>query len=188
MERGDDSISHQSHKPEEPGFISHEQSNQSSSIVQRGRLAKFVLQKLNFLSKNRGHKSDEECRGTRVETTDYTLDRFAVEQFERARAEFRAWYDVAQNPDTATEHPLVVARFADTLDPEDAAEIFEWWVEEGERLMDALDESGQRLNEYRGQYVPDGDDVAQLLEIASNTESCVENLLECLEQSRLEEA
>lgn len=185
MEQGDNSIPQESPNSEEFGFTSRERLPQPSEVPQRSRLARFVLQKLDSISNYHRRTSNAESHDAQRETTSYTLDQFSLEQFERARAEFCAWYEVGQSPDTATDHPLVVARFGDTLDPEDAASIFVWWTEGCENLMNALSELRQLLDD---ECALDDDEVESLLTITSNTESGVGHLLDCLDWSRLEEA
>ncbi|HEX7483936.1 MAG TPA: hypothetical protein VF281_02160 [Candidatus Saccharimonadales bacterium] len=178
MEQGDNFT------PYESEHTSREQSPELSTSFQRSRLARFVLEKLGRLS--RRQKSEGEILHQEVsqEATDYTLDRFTIEQFERARIEFCAWYEVAQSPRTAAEHPLVIARFGDTLDPIDVAEIFEWWgagvadsstaLEDTRKVIDA----GLELNGFR---------VEKILSITNHVEGSLDQLYEALDESRLEE-
>jgi hypothetical protein len=121
----------------------------------------------------------------RSNLTAYTVAGFTAEQFRGACSDFFAWYDVAQKPETATSHPLVIKRFGDTIDPEDAREIFEWWRNEVADAARALESThsliagGLELTDSR---------VEKLLAMTSDIEHCVGNLLEWLDESRLQDA
>ncbi|WP_285727736.1 hypothetical protein [Psychromicrobium xiongbiense] len=117
--------------------------------------------------------------------TTETVGTFAASQFERARIEFFAWFEVAQHPDTATNHPLVIERFGDTLDPEDAAAIFEWWSCRVRRTAQATTDTHALL---AGGGVLDNRGVEVMLSMIHHTENIVRRLLDELEASRLQDA
>jgi hypothetical protein len=123
--------------------------------------------------------------GRRKELTDYTVGGFAADQFTHARLEFLAWYEVAQNPQTATDHPFVLAHFGATLDAEDAAEILRWWSDGLNELLTALNETQDLL---KGDVVLSDPRVEKLLTIIRHTENVIDHLLQNLDEARLQDA
>lgn len=130
----------------------------------------------------------EDAHGSRLEEREaaiYTLDDFTKEQFFRVVAHFAAWYEVAKNPSTAASHPLVVERFQGTLDPDDVQEIFAWWEEGLDELLDALESTRDLLG---GDTKLADPPMEKVLSIMFHANGCVDSLLRELDQSRYEDA
>jgi hypothetical protein len=183
MEQDENFTPCNSEASEESRRISHGLTPELSTSFQRSRLARFVLEKLGRLSRRQRSEGEILHQEVSQETTDYTLDRFTLEQFERARIEFCAWYEVAQSPQIATEHPLVIDQFGNTLEPEDAAEIFEWWGAGVANSAVALEDThkvlgtGIELNGFR---------IETILSITNHAEGCLDQLFEALDESKLQ--
>lgn len=121
----------------------------------------------------------------RKEVTDYTVGRFATDQFVGARRDFFAWYNIAGNAQTAAVHPLLVAQFGETLDPADVDEILTWWRDGLDELVVALNHAQALLD---GGLVLNDERVKKLLSIARYVEDVSGHLLRNLEESRYQDA
>ena len=182
MEKGDKFIPQEPETPAETGIEVRGESSDEQSVSRWRRIARMVLGLPDRSTAARPLEPDIAWRPYEELTRD-TVSDFAVSQFEHARVEFLAWFEVAQCPQNATVHPLVVEKFGDTLDPEDAAEILEWWAEtmgnfaSGLVRIHQLLTDGLELNSQR---------IEKVLSITSNAEHCVGNLLRHLDDSRLQ--
>ena len=121
----------------------------------------------------------------RKEVTDYTVGGFATDQFVGARRDFLAWYNIAGNAQTASAHPLLVAKFGETLDPADVKEILTWWRDDLDELVIALNHTQALLD--RGLVLND-ERVQRLLSIARYVEDVSGHLVRNLEESRYQDA
>jgi hypothetical protein len=133
-------------------------------------------------------ESREDTQAPRLgerEAAIYTLDDFTKEQFFGVVAHFAAWYEVAKNPSTAASHPLVVEHFQDTLDPDDVQEIFTWWEQGLDELLDALETTRDLLEDDTKLTDPP---MEKVLSIMFHANGCVNSLLRELDQSRYEDA
>lgn len=121
----------------------------------------------------------------RKDVTDYTVGRFAIDQFVGARIDFLSWYHIARNPGAAAVHPLLVAQVGRTLDPRDVEETLIWWRGGLDELVTALNETqallddGLMLNDER---------IEKLLSIVRHVENIRAHLLRNLEESRYQDA
>lgn len=184
MDCGDNNPLFRKENPEESGLASSEQSPEMSRL---NRLSRFVLERLSSLPgwhRIEGNTIERPGQRQNQELTSYTLDQFTTEQFERAQVEFLAWYEAAQNPETALSHPLIIEHFKGALDSEATADILEQWRDGLDELQGALEdtrnllESGLILSDYH---------VKKILSITRHTENIVGYLIRDLDESRSQE-
>jgi hypothetical protein len=121
----------------------------------------------------------------RKDVTDYTVDRFAIDQFVGARTDFLAWYDIARIPEVAAVHPLLVAQVGTTLDPREVEETLVWWREGLDELVIALSDTQALLDDG---LVLNDERVEKLLSIVRHVENVSSHLLRNLEGSRYQDA